>query len=59
MSKNYPEVGDKVQKPFPQGLKPSHIFSHLRHPSTALRAGFEVVPFQSNTSFYTGSQSGT
>src|ERR1035438_914390 len=28
----------------PQGLKPALILRSLRHPSAALRAGFEVVP---------------
>jgi hypothetical protein len=31
LSKNSSEVGDKLQEPVPQGLKPSHVFSHLRH----------------------------
>jgi hypothetical protein len=29
-----------------QGLKPRFAWCSLRHPSTTLRAGFEVVPFQ-------------
>jgi hypothetical protein len=36
---------------FPQGLKPALILLHLRHPSAALRTGFEVVPFQDNEFF--------
>jgi hypothetical protein len=31
----------------------SHILRHLRHPSISFRAGFEVMPFQSNPSFLT------
>src|SRR5271166_238619 len=42
---------NSTQKNDPQGLKPALILRHLRHPSTALRAGFKVGP-DTNTTFF-------
>jgi hypothetical protein len=41
----------KLEEDVPQRLKPAIFLLRLRHPSAALRTGFEAVPFQNNEFF--------